>query len=259
MQVRFETAWVDAFDEVLVNSLFSRESVLRAYGRDSRVCRLGIDLSRFAPRDRPAQLRGNVLAIGALVREKNAEFLIRALAAAGGAVKRFTWVANHVYDPPYRSAITSLAERLGVPLVLETSVSDDELLQHMAEADVFVYAPRLEPFGLAPLEANASGLPVVAVAEAGVRETISDGVNGLLVEPEESAFGNAVSGLLGDSVRARALGSAALAHVTAHWGLEGAVDRLENRLLAVAAGEGSATRPLAEQLRPPRAVVGRPA
>ena len=35
-----------------------------------------------------------------------------------------------------------------------------------------LYAPRLEPFGLAPLEANACGLPVIAVPEGGVRETV---------------------------------------------------------------------------------------
>jgi glycosyltransferase involved in cell wall biosynthesis len=235
VQVRSETAWAEAFDEVLVNSLFSRESVLRAYGRDSRVCRLGIDSGRFTPQDRPEELRGSVLTVGALVGEKNAEFLIRALATAGDAVQRFTWVANHV-DDPYRQVVTRLAERLGVPLDLRPAVSDGELLQHLADADVFVYAPRLEPFGLAPLEANATGLPVVAVAEAGVRETISHGVNGLLVEPDEAAFGHAVAGLLADSARARALGATARAHVTTHWPLDGAIDRLETRLLALASG-----------------------
>jgi glycosyltransferase involved in cell wall biosynthesis len=45
------------------------------------------------------------------------------------------------------------------------------------------YAPRLEPLGLAPLEAGACGLPVVAVAEAGVRETVVDGITGSLTGP----------------------------------------------------------------------------
>lgn len=258
VQVGSERAWADGFDEVLVNSHFSRESVLRAYGRDSRVCRLGIDLARFAPQERPAQLRGTVLTVGALVPEKNAEFLIRALATAGGAVERFTWIANHVYSPPYHRAITSLAEGLGVPFELRQAVSDGELLRLLAGADVFVYAPRLEPFGLAPLEANATGLPVVAVAEAGIRETISHGVNGLLVEPEENAFGKAVAGLLTDAAGTRALGSTALSHVATHWRLDGAVDRLEARLLALASGEHPVTQASERSLRPPRFVVGQP-
>jgi glycosyltransferase involved in cell wall biosynthesis len=44
-----------------------------------------------------------------------------------------------------------------------------------------VYSARLEPFGLAPLEANACATPVVAVAEGGVRESIGNGVNGVLI------------------------------------------------------------------------------
>ncbi len=40
--------------------------------------------------------------------------------------------------------------------------------------------PILEPFGLAPLEANACELPVVAVAEVGIHEIVIDGVTGLL-------------------------------------------------------------------------------
>ena len=47
-----------------------------------------------------------------------------------------------------------------------------------------VYAPCLELVGLAPLEANACGVPVVAVAEGSVRETIVDGVYGLRVQVE---------------------------------------------------------------------------
>jgi len=46
-----------------------------------------------------------------------------------------------------------------------------------------LYAPRLEPVRYAPLEANACELPVVGVTEGGLRETIVDGVNGLLVDP----------------------------------------------------------------------------
>jgi glycosyltransferase involved in cell wall biosynthesis len=226
IQVRAETDWIHAFDEVLVNSSYSRESTLRAYSRLSRVCRLGIDTDRFRLVNRPAQPRGNVLTVGALVAEKNPEFLVCAVAAAGSIVRRFTWVANYV-DRPTWKAVQRIAADTGIVVDLRQALSEAELLQCYAEADVFVYAPRLEPFGLAPLEANATGLPVVGVAEAGVRETLVDGVNGIVVEPEVAPFGLAIATLLGDQGRARSLGDSAHNDVLRRWPLAASIDRLE--------------------------------
>jgi len=237
IQVGAETAWIHAFDEVLVNSSFTRESVLRAYGRLSRVSPLGIDTERFRLQERPEHARGNVLSVGALVVEKNAEFLVRAVAAAGPAVRRFTWVANYVNDR-YRRVVEGAATEAGISLDLRCSVSDDDLLRSCAEADVFVYAPRLEPFGLAPLEANATGLPAVAVAEGGVRETIVDGVNGTVVEHDEAAFGAAVAALLDDIGHARALGASAREHVVERWPLTRSIESVEANLRSVLAQRG---------------------
>src|SRR5436190_12060584 len=164
IEVRTETDWVRAFDEVLVNSQYTRESVLRAYGQLSTVCHPGVDLGRFPYQERPRNVRGVALCVGALTVEKNPTFLVRALAAAGPAVRRFVWVANHV-DERCSEEVARAAAECGVMLDVRCAVSDDELVRSYREADVFVYAPRLEPFGLAPLEANATGLPVVAVAE----------------------------------------------------------------------------------------------
>jgi glycosyltransferase involved in cell wall biosynthesis len=232
IQVRTETTSVFAFDEVLVNSAFCRESVLRAYGRLSRVCPPGIDTDRFRFQERPVPARGQVCTVGALVLEKNPVFLVHAVAAAGPAVRLFTWVANYV-DAQQQQLTERAAAEAGVPFVLEVAASEDELLRRYADADVFVYAPLLEPFGLAPLEANATGLPVVAVAEGGVRETIVDGVNGTVVDHDDAAFGAAVAGLLGDIGRARSLGVAARDHVVEHWSLARSIERLEIHLSAV--------------------------
>lgn len=238
IQVATETAWIHAFDEVLVSSSFSRESALRAYGRLSRVSPLGVDTERFRLQGRAEQARGNVLSVGALVVEKNVEFLVRAVGTVGPAVRRFTWVANYA-DDYYRQVVQRAADQAGITLDLRCSVSDDELLQSCAEADVFVYAPRLEPFGLAPLEANATGLPVVAVAEGGVRETIIDGVNGLIVDHDEDSFGAGVALLLADTARARYLGRSAREHVVQRWPLDASIKRLEGHLRSVLSRKAS--------------------
>ena len=68
-----------------------------------------------------------------------------------------------------------LAAARGVPFSPHLRIPDDQLIALLNRAAVMVYAPRLEPFGLAPIEAAACALPVVAVAEGGVRETVIDG------------------------------------------------------------------------------------
>ena len=62
VQVREELASVGGFDMILVNSFFSRESVLRAYGLDSKVCYLGIDTEAFRLTD--ASKEGFVVGLG---------------------------------------------------------------------------------------------------------------------------------------------------------------------------------------------------
>jgi glycosyltransferase involved in cell wall biosynthesis len=76
----------------------------------------------------------------------------------------------------------------------------------------------LEPFGLAPLEANACGTAAVGIAEGGVRETIIDEVNGYLVQnnkPEE--LGSKIALLAESRELADTLGQRARRHILENW------------------------------------------
>jgi glycosyltransferase involved in cell wall biosynthesis len=97
-------------------------------------------------------------------------------------------------------------------------------------ASMMVYAPRLEPFGLAPLEAGACGVPVIAVAEGGVRETIVDGVTGLLVRNDPREAAAALTRLRKDRALARSLGSSARITINQKWSFEAGIDRIEEEL-----------------------------
>jgi len=114
-------------------------------------------------------------------------------------------------------------------------VSNDELVDVLNRASMMVYAPRLEPFGFVPLEANACALPVVAVGEGGVRETVVDGLNGLLVESDEDALARAVERLRDDAPTAARLGRQGQALVASRWTQKAAIDRLEHHLREVVA------------------------
>ena len=87
----------------------------------------------------------------------------------------------------------------------------------------------MEPFGLAPLEAMACGLPVVAVKEGGVRETVVDGVTGFLTQRDPEEFAECIRQLLENHNLRRQFGEQAREHVRAFWTWERAAqDLLEN-------------------------------
>lgn len=224
---REERRHVLAFARVLANSRFSRESLLRAYGVDSTVCYLGIDATIFENSVAPRQPL--VVGVGQFHASKNPEFVIRA-AGASRSRPRLRWICNAIHSSAFVHQMKELAASLGVPFELLEGVADEVLVRSYQEAAVFAYAPRLEPFGLAPLEANACGTPVVAVAEGGVRETVEHGVNGLLVDTI-AEMAQAIDRLIADPEQARALGQRGAALVRQKWTAEAAGKRLEQRLL----------------------------
>ncbi len=235
IQVREEVRNAQAFDAIFTNSFFSRESILRAYGCNARVCYLGIDSAVFV--NQHAARENFVIGLGAFAPEKNIEQVIAAIAALPAARPRLVWVGN-VANKRYFAAVQARALQSDVLLEPMTGIGDSKLVDLLNRAALMVYAPHLEPFGLAPLEANACGAPVVAVAEGGVRETIIDGVNGLLVE-HPRALPAAIARLLGDPVYARQLGENGSALVKERWSLSAAIDRLEERLFQAAGGKGA--------------------
>jgi glycosyltransferase involved in cell wall biosynthesis len=232
IQGREEVQNAAAFDRILVNSLFSRESIIRAYGLDAEICYLGTDTARFTDQGRPREHL--VLGLGSFTPEKNLRLVIEALALLPTPRPALAWVGN-VADNDLLEEMTALAAVRGVSFNPHFRISDDEVIALLNRASAMVYAPRLEPFGLAAVEASACGLPVVAVAEAGVRETVIDGETGLLVQNTPRAIADAVARLLNDTVFARRLGLAARVNAERRWSLDSATDRIEQALFRVSA------------------------
>jgi glycosyltransferase involved in cell wall biosynthesis len=230
VQVREEVRNARAWDSVLANSLFSRESFLRAYGVSARVRYPGIDTELFVDQARPREQL--VVGLGALVPEKNPELIIRAVGQMPTPRPRLVWVGN-VGQAEYIERLRRLAAEYELAFEPRVRVTDTELVELLNRATAMVYAPRLEPFGLAPLEANACATPVVAVAEGGVRETILHEQNGLLVEHDARAMGQALTALFANAAFARELGQHALALVRERWSLPASIDRLEQRFAEV--------------------------
>lgn len=220
------------FKQILVNSAFSRECLLAAYGVESQVCYLGVDTNRFTCLDLPRE--SWVVGSGAFIPAKRIGFVIEALATLPASVRPpLRWIGN-MANPEHLRELTRLAEQGGVQFEPRVAVTDSELVETLNRAALMVYAPRLEPFGYAPIEANACGTPVVAVAEGGVRETVVDHRNGRLAPSDPIGFGAVVAEVLGDDRKRRAMGEEGLLMARSLWSLEASIDRLEAHLLKTA-------------------------
>ena len=114
--------------------------------------------------------------MGNLVRDRSADY--RLLVAGDGALHREFERECETHAP---GAVTFLGH-----------VGDRELLANLyANCDVFVHPNPREPFGIAPLEAMASGVPLVAPNGGGVT-TYANRSNAWLARPEPAAFAAAV-------------------------------------------------------------------
>ncbi len=227
-----DAASVAAATELLANSAFSHESILRAYGRAARVVYLGVDAELFRPLALPRE--NFVLSVGALHPAKGFDFLVRALARVPAQRRpRLVVVGDRGYGV-LRQRLEQLAVERAVALEIRVRIPDADLVELMNRAAAVVYAPYLEPFGFIPLEAMACEAPVLAVAEGGVRESVVDGETGLLAPRDEATFAATLERLLGDGALARRLGAAGRRAVTARWTWRASCNALAAVLAAVA-------------------------
>jgi len=93
-------------------------------------------------------------------------------------------------EPAYRPRLEALAATLGVASQLSFSqASRQQMCQRYQQADVTLFTSMMEheAFGLVPLEAMASGCPVIATGVGGSSEYCLDGVNCMRVPPGDSA------------------------------------------------------------------------
>ncbi|MDO8614719.1 MAG: glycosyltransferase family 4 protein [Dehalococcoidia bacterium] len=223
---------VNKASAVLANSQMTRQMIMDYYGRDATISALGVDAQRFRPGDRPGR-DSYVLSVGALAVPKGFDFIIRSLGLCPPSLRPTLVIVANADDCGVGRDLRRLAARSDVQLELLLEVSDDELIRLYQRARAFVFASHHEPFGLAVLEAMACATPVITVEEGGPRETVIDGVTGLLVPRREEDFAEAVMRVLENPVLASSLAAEARKHVEAHWTWQAAGERIERHLLAL--------------------------
>jgi glycosyltransferase involved in cell wall biosynthesis len=192
----FDQRSIGNVDTIVANSENIKGRVMRFYQRDSTVIYPGIDTSRFSC----IEYGDYWLSVNRLYPEKRIELQIEAfrrlprekLIIAGGYAKgdnASVYVQKIMKDLPPN--VTILGE-----------VSEEKLIDLYSRCRALICTAVDEDFGLTPLEAMASGKPVVAVDEGGFRETVTP-ATGVLVRPDVEAIIGAVSAIGADPEKCR--------------------------------------------------------
>jgi glycosyltransferase involved in cell wall biosynthesis len=157
----------------VANSRITQDRIEEVYGAESEIVHPPVAVERFAV----GEPEDFLLFVGQIVPHKRVEVALEAARIAGLPIKI-------VGDGPDRERLEALYEGLGVEFL--GSVSDQRLGDLYARCIALV-VPNIEEFGIAAVEAQAAGRPVVAVNRGGVRETVISGETGILVDGEDAA------------------------------------------------------------------------
>jgi len=181
---RWDRETAHRVDRYVAISHYVAGRIRRYYNRGASVVYPPVDTDFFSPDEAPSERYA--LVVSALVPYKRVELAVEACARVGVSLKV-------VGDGPERA---SLERKAGTKTEFLGRRSDTDVLELYRRAAV-VLLPGEEDFGIVPLEAQACGRPVVALARGGATETVRPGETGLLVDdPSVEAFADAVSAAL---------------------------------------------------------------
>lgn len=175
---RWDQAAAHRAGTYVTNSQHIRDQVRAVYGIEAEVVYPPVQLERFTPLPRGERL----LVVSRLLAYKRVELAVMAATAAG--------IGLDVVG--YGPEMPSLREVSGPTVEFHGQV-DDATVTEMMERCRALCVPGIEDFGIASVEAQAAGKPVIAFAGGGALETVKDGVSGVLFdEPTPDGFLKAI-------------------------------------------------------------------
>ncbi len=157
--------------KMFANSDFISRKIKKYYGRDSEVLYPPVDLKIFY-RDPKIQKQGYFLAVGRMLRYKKFDLIIKAF-------NRLNLPLLIIGDGPELENLKKLARSPKIHFL--SFMQEDELRTYYNGAEAVLF-PQEEDFGLVAAEAQACGTPVIAFAQGGAKEIVSDGATGILFD-----------------------------------------------------------------------------
>jgi glycosyltransferase involved in cell wall biosynthesis len=234
---RLDRGVVKDIESILANSENTRSRLIKYFGRDdARVLNGGVEYERYKNNGDdsfffyPSRMSPNKqqdFAVEAFVRFKR-------MMGERGAKYRLVLCGvvslDRFYKDYYEKVQRLAARAQGVEIL--TQVSDEKLLDLYSRCTAVLYPPINEDYGLVPLEAMASGKPVIARNEGGPRETVVEDRTGFLVNDAEH-MARKMLYIAEHPSEAREMGEAGIKRIRTHYNWDRFFEVFEKELDAV--------------------------
>ncbi|WP_408589716.1 glycosyltransferase [Novosphingobium sp.] len=169
---QWDTSSAQRPDRIIANSAFIARRVRKAWGRDATVVHPPVDVALFS---QAAIVRDRYLWVGQMTPYKRADLVVAA----------FNRLGLPLLMVGTGECAAEISARAGPNITIVEHLPFDELRRAYAECRALIF-PAEEDFGLVPVEANASGRPVIAFGGGGAGETIIDGQTGLFFHDQSA-------------------------------------------------------------------------
>jgi len=206
MDVIENRKFVSSLNDIMVLDDRGRDTVRDLMGRDAHVIRSGVDVELFPyrPRKFPSGRQIKILTVAILSPHRRFEDVIEAIDIVRRQGHDITlsvisdWSNAHVYYERLQGLIR--VRKLENVIRFLGRVSDEKLISHYRNDDIFIFCNHLHPWGLAVFEAMACGMPVVVSSSSGASEVLTHGENALITLPKDPKdIASAIKTLIDDA------------------------------------------------------------
>lgn len=159
-------------DYIISNSLYVKQWVKETYGLDTYVIYPPVDLSNFSLKTTKSEF---YVAVGRLEPYKRFDLVVDA----------FNLLEKELVVIGDGSQLKTLKKMANANIKFLGFLDSTNISKYVSTAKGFIHAG-IEDFGIAPIEAQACGTPVVGYNKGGLKETVIDGVTGILFDKQDS-------------------------------------------------------------------------
>lgn len=162
---------------ILTNSKNTQKRILDYTGCHATILYPPVDTAFFTPSEKNTQQASYYLSFARLSEIKRVDLIVRAFQK----LPEENLIITYGKNDPEKQCIMNLSHDYPNITLLQ-SPTDEALKNLIRGAKATIYIPRDEDFGMSPIESMACGTPVIGVNEGGLKETILDGITGILMD-----------------------------------------------------------------------------